>query len=129
MKIGSKLTVAGAAALAMAVGSAAFAGTAAQQSAASGSSMKAVQAATPSKPMAPKPAASMPNKKTTWTKFTHAQVMTVQNALTGKGYTVKADGIWGKKTRAALKDFQKKNGLKATGHPDAKTLAALGVTL
>lgn len=129
MKISSKITVAGAAALAMALGSAAFAGTATHQGAASGSSTQAASVATPAKPVAPKPSMSMPSKKSDWARLTHAQVMTVQNALIGKSYTIKADGIWGKKTRAALMNFQKKNGLPATGHLDAKTLTALGVTL
>lgn len=124
MKISSKITVAGAAALAMAIGSAALAGTATHQSAASGSSMQATPVSTPAKPAMP-----TPKKKSGWTRLTHAQVMTVQNALIGKGYTIKADGIWGKKTRKALKEFQKKNGLPATGHLNAKTLAALDVTL
>lgn len=130
MKISSKITVAGAAALAMAIGSAALAGTATHQSAASGSSMQATPAAT-SQPVAPKPAMSVPSKKSKWTRLTltHAQVMTVQKALVGKGYTIRADGIWGKKTRTALMDFQKKNGLPITGHPDDKTLTALGVAL
>ena len=43
-------------------------------------------------------------------------------------YTGAVDGIYGSKTTAAVKQFQKKNGLTADGVVGAKTLAALGLS-
>lgn len=54
-------------------------------------------------------------------------VKNLQTALNGQGYQIKADGLMGKKTRHALKDFQKKNGLKASGRLDKATKAKLGL--
>ena len=34
-----------------------------------------------------------------------------QNELNKRGYSLDQDGIFGKKTRAAVRDYQKKNGL------------------
>jgi peptidoglycan hydrolase-like protein with peptidoglycan-binding domain len=55
------------------------------------------------------------------------QTMAVQKALNKEGYKLKDDGLMGKHTRAAIRSFQKKNGLKATGTPDEETLAKLGI--
>jgi peptidoglycan hydrolase-like protein with peptidoglycan-binding domain len=52
---------------------------------------------------------------------------TVQEALNKEGFKLKVDGLMGKHTRAALKNYQKKNALKVTGTPDEATLAKLGV--
>lgn len=46
-----------------------------------------------------------------------------------KYYTYKVDGIWGSRTLAAVKKFQRDNGLVADGIVGAKTEKALGVTL
>src|SRR5690606_18004523 len=44
------------------------------------------------------------------------------------GYAVDAaDGVWGPKTAAAVREFQRAKGLKQTGQADAATLEALGV--
>ncbi len=43
-------------------------------------------------------------------------------------YTGAVDGIYGTKTTAAVKQFQRKNGLTADGVVGAKTLAALGLS-
>jgi len=52
----------------------------------------------------------------------------VQEALKAKGNDPGAiDGRMGRKTRAALKDFQQANGLKATGRMDDQTAEKLGV--
>ena len=52
----------------------------------------------------------------------------IQEALKDKGHDPgPIDGIVGPKTRQALRDFQKAEGLQTTGGPDADTLAALGV--
>jgi peptidoglycan hydrolase-like protein with peptidoglycan-binding domain len=55
-------------------------------------------------------------------------VQAVQQALKDKGYDPGAvDGRMGPKTHAAVRDFQKKEGLRATGRVDRKTAEKLGV--
>lgn len=39
-------------------------------------------------------------------------VKQLQNELNKRGYSLDEDGVFGKKTRAAVRDYQKKNGLK-----------------
>jgi len=57
-------------------------------------------------------------------------VRTVQTKLKNWGYyTGSVDGIYGAKTVAAVKYFQRVNGLTADGIVGAKTAAAMGVTL
>lgn len=51
----------------------------------------------------------------------------VQQQLSQKGHDVSADGMMGPKTQAALKKFQKQEGLQATGKLDQQTLTALGI--
>ena len=59
-----------------------------------------------------------------------ALVKTVQTKLKNWGYyTGSVDGVYGPKTVAAVKYFQKKNGLTQDGVVGAKTAAAMGVTL
>jgi len=61
---------------------------------------------------------------------TGAQVKTVQTKLKNWGYyTGSVDGIFGPKTVAAVKYFQRKNGLTEDGVVGAKTAAAMGITL
>jgi len=61
---------------------------------------------------------------------TGAQVRTVQTKLKNWGYyTGSVDGIYGPKTVAAVKYFQRKNGLSEDGVVGAKTAAAMGITL
>jgi peptidoglycan hydrolase-like protein with peptidoglycan-binding domain len=67
-------------------------------------------------PKAPKPKVA-PDEK----------VKDIQEALNKAGAKLKVDGIMGKKTHAAIKNFQKKQGLKVTGEPDKETLAKLGI--
>lgn len=55
------------------------------------------------------------------------RVKAVQAKLVAAGYKIKDDGVLGAKTRAALKEFQKKAGLKATGRINKATLAKLGL--
>ena len=53
-------------------------------------------------------------------------VKIVQQALKDRGHDPGAvDGEMGPKTKAALRDYQQKEGLKATGTADADTLARL----
>jgi len=40
---------------------------------------------------------------------------------------IKADGIFGPKTKRALKNYQRRNGLKVTGRADTATLRSLGL--
>jgi peptidoglycan hydrolase-like protein with peptidoglycan-binding domain len=56
------------------------------------------------------------------------QVKAAQQALRDKGHDPgSTDGVMGPKTQAALKEFQKAQGLTATGRLDAETMAKLGV--
>jgi peptidoglycan hydrolase-like protein with peptidoglycan-binding domain len=55
-------------------------------------------------------------------------VEAIQEALNANGEKVSVDGVWGPKTRTALKTFQHRNGLKVTGHPDAATLQKLNIS-
>ena len=58
------------------------------------------------------------------------QVRTLQTKLNNWGYNCgTVDGIFGSKTLAAVKQFQKNNGLTVDGIVGAKTAAALGMTL
>lgn len=59
--------------------------------------------------------------------WTQAQMKSLQQALISKGYQVQASGTWDAQTRAAVVQFQKKNGMKATGFPNAATRHALGL--
>jgi|AGTN01.2.fsa_nt_gi spore cortex-lytic enzyme len=61
---------------------------------------------------------------------TGATVKTIQTKLKNWGYyTSSVDGIFGAKTTAAVKAFQKKNGLVADGVVGTKTAAAMGISL
>jgi peptidoglycan hydrolase-like protein with peptidoglycan-binding domain len=56
------------------------------------------------------------------------KVKAAQQALKDKGHDPGGiDGRMGRKTQAALRDFQKAQGLEATGRLDAKTMQALGM--
>lgn len=55
-------------------------------------------------------------------------VAEIQRALIARTYDLGpagADGIWGARSRAAMAAFQAKQGLPATGQPDARSLVAL----
>lgn len=53
--------------------------------------------------------------------------LAVQQALNKAGFQVQEDGLMGPKTKSALKEFQKKNALKATGKIDKPTLDKMGI--
>jgi len=56
--------------------------------------------------------------------------MEVQQKLDEQGVRAgKPDGLWGPETEQAVRDFQQKKDLPATGRLDLPTLAALGVDL
>jgi peptidoglycan hydrolase-like protein with peptidoglycan-binding domain len=58
----------------------------------------------------------------------NSQVRSVQQALKDKGYDPgPIDGLYGPRTRAALRDYQEHEHLSASGKMDAKTLNSLGV--
>lgn len=61
-------------------------------------------------------------------KVDSEMVKAVQKALVSEGYKLKIDGKLGRQVRAALKKFQKKNRLKATGRINKATLEKLGVS-
>jgi opacity protein-like surface antigen len=58
-------------------------------------------------------------------------VRQVQQALAKKGFHAgRADGIWGRDTRTALKDFQKSKGIQnGKGQLNKQTLSDLGVNI
>jgi peptidoglycan hydrolase-like protein with peptidoglycan-binding domain len=55
------------------------------------------------------------------------QVMAMQEALNKSGAKLTVDGVMGRKTRVALRGFQKANGLKVSGRLDKATKAKLGI--
>ena len=56
------------------------------------------------------------------------QIRQVQQKLDQSGFKAgQADGVLGRETENALRDFQKQKGLQQTGRPDNETLSALGV--
>ncbi|MBI2216984.1 MAG: peptidoglycan-binding protein [Candidatus Rokubacteria bacterium] len=58
------------------------------------------------------------------------QIKAVQEALKDKGHDPgEIDGLMGPKTKAALRDFQQKEGLKESGRLDKETMAKLGVEM
>lgn len=59
---------------------------------------------------------------------THERVEQIQTALEKAGtFHGKIDGIWGKVTSQAMKEFQSSQGLPPTGKINAKTLQKLGL--
>lgn len=55
-----------------------------------------------------------------------ANVLALQESLDFLGYSVGTpDGVFGAKTKKAINDFQKDNGIKATGVADKKTITAI----
>lgn len=55
-------------------------------------------------------------------------VKAAQEALNKNGANITADGKLGPKTKAAIRAYQQKNGLQATGTLDSQTKARLGVS-
>jgi peptidoglycan hydrolase-like protein with peptidoglycan-binding domain len=92
--------------------------------------MTGVDAAAQEKKAEPKPAAAakaMPAKEDGQT-VSRRTGWKIQAALNDKmGAKLELDGVLGAKTTEALKQFQQKNGLAATGKPDEATMKKLGV--
>ena len=91
-------------------------------------------ATAPATPATPAPAAATPMQSMKGMSHTGAKpsaamrtqrVEKLQTALNANGATLTVDGKMGPKTHAALMDFQKSKGLKATGRVDKETMAAL----
>lgn len=62
------------------------------------------------------------------TGYNSGTVREVQQALKEKGIDAgPVDGIFGPKTQSAVREFQQKEGISATGRIDRQTLAALDV--
>ncbi|WP_339934480.1 peptidoglycan-binding domain-containing protein [Vreelandella glaciei] len=65
-----------------------------------------------------------------WTTLdlTQDDYRAIQMMLNAGGFEAgKPDGIWGAGSRSAMRDFQEKQGLTASGAPNRETLQALGV--
>lgn len=60
-------------------------------------------------------------------KMSKQEVKSAQQALNNEGYKLQEDGIMGKNTRKAIKEYQKKNNLKQTGQLDAETISNLNL--
>jgi peptidoglycan hydrolase-like protein with peptidoglycan-binding domain len=54
-------------------------------------------------------------------------VFRAQQRLTNLGYPVQRDGIYGRATRRAIREFQQDRGLRVTGQLDRRTLEELGI--
>ena len=66
--------------------------------------------------------------KTSTTSTKKAEIKKIQEKLNELGYDCgKSDGVSGKKTTAAVKKFQKDNGLAADGVVGAKTKEVMGI--
>lgn len=64
------------------------------------------------------------------TGLTTSQIKTIQTKLKNWGYyTGEVDGIYGSKTKAAVRYFQQNNGLQVDGIVGSQTAAALGMSL
>jgi peptidoglycan hydrolase-like protein with peptidoglycan-binding domain len=55
------------------------------------------------------------------------QIRDVQTTLSRQGFDIEVDGRLGPRTERALMEFQKRQGLQATGHIDQRTVEALGI--
>ena len=57
-----------------------------------------------------------------------ADVKKLQKTLYNKGYDISIDGSYGASTQAAVKEYQRRAGLSASGVADSATLSSLGVS-
>jgi len=58
---------------------------------------------------------------------TGERVIHLQTALIAEGYPIAADGTYGPRTQASVRDFQAANGLEVDGIAGPRTQAALGI--
>jgi peptidoglycan hydrolase-like protein with peptidoglycan-binding domain len=75
----------------------------------------------------PSASQEQPQQQSTAPGMEQGTIKQAQEQLSSKGHDVQADGVLGPKTEAALKEFQEKEGIQASGRLDQETLAALGV--
>jgi peptidoglycan hydrolase-like protein with peptidoglycan-binding domain len=68
-----------------------------------------------------------PQQQSTAPGVDQGTIKQAQEKLSSKGHDVQADGVLGPKTQAAVKEFQQKEGIQASGRLNQETLAALGV--
>ena len=74
--------------------------------------------------------AKVTNKKPLTKKevgLTKARIKEVQRALIDAGYKTTVCGAFGPRTRLALKKYQKRKGLRVTGHIDKATRSKMGI--
>jgi peptidoglycan hydrolase-like protein with peptidoglycan-binding domain len=57
------------------------------------------------------------------------EIRQVQLVLIERGFSLEADGRFGPRTRSALIEFQRRQGLEATGRIDSRTVTSLGVSI
>ena len=57
------------------------------------------------------------------------EIREVQQVLIQRGFSVEVDGRLGPRTRQALIQFQRREGLQATGRIDSRTVTSLGVSV
>jgi len=59
-----------------------------------------------------------------------SQISSIQQSLKNQGYNLgRVDGIWGPRTAKALRDYQSKNNLNATGEFDANTASSMNIRI
>ncbi len=75
----------------------------------------------------PSASQEQPQQQSTAPGVDQSTIKQAQEKLSSKGHDVQADGVLGAKTQAAVKEFQQKEGIQASGRLDQETLAALGV--
>jgi peptidoglycan hydrolase-like protein with peptidoglycan-binding domain len=69
-----------------------------------------------------------PERSSMNTNVSSTVIRQAQEKLNAQGYDVgSVDGVWGPKTRAALRNFQKAKDITPTGVLDQETLAALDI--
>jgi peptidoglycan hydrolase-like protein with peptidoglycan-binding domain len=94
-----------------------------------GGSNRNGSAATASRSYAAAPS-SNPQSASGWQngQLTPDMVRQVQQNLTQAGtYKGRADGVWGPRTEAAVRDYQQQHNLSATGQLDQPTLSAMNL--
>lgn len=94
-----------------------------------GGSDQSSSAAARSQAYAPPPPAAAANQQAAAdTPVTPDTIRQVQQALQQQGmYHARVDGVWGPATEGAVRSYQQKNNLNASGQLDPQTLASLNL--
>lgn len=74
------------------------------------------------------PSANTGNSGAAENNLSREEVRRAQAALKKNGENVRVDGIVGPQTQEAVRDFQQKNGIEASGQLDQQTLQKLNVS-